>query len=119
MSEPVSSQKDTCLFEAAITRFRRLLVRPEDITWENEVQANLFVANVLIATALLDLVFILLTLLDVFAVERRTLLSILIPAFILLVIPASVCYRLKGERAWLKLFLFFPIFWCFLCSGSF
>ena len=78
---------------------------PDDIAWKNEIAANLFVAKVMLATAALDLVFIVLSMFDLFSVRRGTMLGILIPVFFFLLIPAFVCFRLKGEKKWLKLFL--------------
>lgn len=73
--------------------------------WKNEVQANLFVARILIYTAVIAAVIILLTWLKVFSVSTEVMLRYLGFAVVELLIPAAVCFFLKGEKPWLKLLL--------------
>ena len=105
MKEPVSRHRDTDLRGFIATRIRGLFTQPEDLTWANEVQANLFVAMMMFTAAFLVLLCFLSVLTGMFAAYRGILLSILFPLFILMLVPALICYRLRGKRVWLKLFL--------------
>ena len=76
-----------------------------DTLWNNEVQANLYVARVMFVTAAIDLLFLILSALGVFTIEKGVMLSTLSWAFIGLAAPAVICFALKGERRWLKTML--------------
>ena len=80
-------------------------IRTTDTLWENEVQANLFVARVMLGTAVIDIVFILLGLLHVVDISSNEVLGILLQSFLELVIPAALCLYLKGQKKWLKILL--------------
>ena len=73
--------------------------------WNNEINANKFVAVIMLATAALDGVFLLLALLNVFTINTPSLLSTLIQAFFMLAVPAIVSLILKGKQKWLKIVL--------------
>ncbi|MBR2825784.1 MAG: SpoIIE family protein phosphatase [Solobacterium sp.] len=78
-----------------------------DTLWQNEVNANLFVARVLIGTAVIDLIIMILGFFNVFMIERKTIVGVLVPALLELLIPAGLCFAYKGKKQWLKVFMLF------------
>jgi len=80
-------------------------LRTTDTLWENEVAANIFVAKVLLGTALLDVFFLVLAFRDTFSIEKDVLIKTLFPAFFELLIPALICLYLKGKKKWLKILM--------------
>ncbi len=80
-------------------------LRTTDTLWENEVAANIFVAKVLLGTALLDVFFLVLAFADTFSIEKDVLIKTLLPAFFELLIPALICLYLKGRKRWLKILM--------------
>ena len=89
--------------EGFLKRIEEEFIRTTDTLWENEVQANLFVARVLLQTAVLDLLFLILLNLDIFSLNRERANPIMFQAFLELVIPALICLKLKGRKKWLKI----------------
>lgn len=77
--------------------------------WNNEVSANIFLAKTMLATALLALIFILLSLFNIIWCNNTTLLFLCIAIFVL-VFPAVICFIYKGDKEWLKSVLLF--FYC-------
>ena len=75
--------------------------------WENEVEANLFVARILIYTSVIAAIIIALSAVKVFTLDTAVLARYLIFAVIELLVPALVCIHLKGEKPWLKVLLMF------------
>ena len=73
--------------------------------WTNEVNANLYVANILIFTAILDLVFYALVYFHVLDVPGKYTSLAFGVAFLLLVIPSLICTYFKGKKNWLKVML--------------
>ena len=84
---------------------KKYFYQPNEVLWKNEVQANLFVANVMLGTAALIALVILFSLLRPFPGDSGRARGVLIQAFLILVGPAGVCYALKGEKRWMKLLL--------------
>ena len=81
------------------------LLEQTDTLWENEVKANLFVARIMIYTSILDAIFIVMAYAGVFTMDRRIILSTLSQAMAELLIPAFLCFHLKGRKKWLKIIL--------------
>lgn len=79
--------------------------QPNEVLWNNEVQANLFAANVMLGTAALILLVVLLSLIKPFPGESGKTRGVLILAALLVAAPAGVCYWKKGEKKWMKLLL--------------
>ena len=79
------------------------LINTTDTLWDNEVKANLFVARILIYTAILDLIFIIIAKLGVITVENKVVNGGLVQSLFELLIAAFVCLHLKGEKRWLKI----------------
>ena len=76
--------------------------------WNNEVQANLMVARILLYTAALDVLILILTFAGVFFNKNDIqVVATLIWVFFELAIPAIICLKLKGEKKWLKSLLLF------------
>ena len=73
--------------------------------WENEVRANLFVARILLYTAVIAAIIVLLSVFHVFSISSAVLIRYLSVAIVELVIPAALCLYLKGEKPWLKVIL--------------
>lgn len=73
--------------------------------WNNEVQANIFVARILLYTAAIAMLIIALSAAHVFSIDVRIISRYLGIAILELVIPAIICIHLKGEKPWLKVVL--------------
>ncbi len=71
--------------------------------WHNEVQANIFVARTLLFTAGLAVIILVLNALHVFQINNSVMIRTMALALVLLLVPALVCQKLKGERKWLKI----------------
>ena len=76
-----------------------------DTLWQNEVNANLLVSKVMLATGVLAVVFLVLSLIGVFSISSAVMTRTLIQAVIELVVPSVICLALKGEKRWLKTLL--------------
>lgn len=73
--------------------------------WENEVRANMFVARILLYTAVIAAIIVLLSVFHVFSISSAVLVRYLSVAIVELVVPAAFCLYLKGEKPWLKVIL--------------
>ena len=85
-----------------LKRIEEEFIRTTDTLWENEVQANMFVAKVLMYTAAIDAIFMVLAYTGILTVTKDAF-STLAQAFFELVIPASLCMYFKGRKKWLKI----------------
>ena len=93
-------------FRARVSAWiKKNFYQPNEVLWQNEVQANLFAANVMLGTAGLILLVVLLSLLRPFPGESGRTRCILLAAAVLVAAPTGVCYWLKGEKKWMKLLL--------------
>lgn len=86
-----------------LKRIEEEFIRTTDTLWENEVQANMFVARVLLYTAAIDAIFMVLGYFGIITVTKEALYGVLFQAFIELVVPALVCIYFKGRKKWLKI----------------
>lgn len=73
--------------------------------WENEVRANIFVARILLYTAVIAAIIVLLSVFHVFSISSAVLIRYLSVAIVELVVPAALCLYLKGGKPWLKVIL--------------
>ena len=73
--------------------------------WNNEIQANLFVARILIYTAMIAIIILVLSMLHIFSINSAVMTRYLTLTIAELLIPAAVCIYLKGEKPWLKVLL--------------
>jgi len=78
-------------------------IKTTDTLWDNEVKANLFVARILIYTAIIDVVFIVLAYLDFFTIPKETMIGVMLQTIVELLIPAALCFYFKGQKKWLKI----------------
>ena len=93
-------------FRARVSAWiKKNFYQPNEVLWQNEIQANLFAANVMLGTAGLILLVVLLSLLRPFPGESGRTRGILLAAAVLVAAPTGVCYWLKGEKKWMKLLL--------------
>ena len=88
-----------------ITKLKEEFFHSTETLWQNEIQANLFVARILIYTSVLALIIIVLNALGVFSLSNSGLTRYLGFAIVEMLIPAGICFRLKGEKPWLKVVL--------------
>ena len=88
-----------------IGKLKEEFLHTTETLWNNEVQANMFVARVLIYTAILALIIIILSVTHVFSIDSQVMVRYLGLAIAEMVIPAAICIFLKGERPWLKVLL--------------
>ena len=79
--------------------------QPNEVLWNNEVQANLFVANIMLGTAALIMLVVLLSLIKPFPGESGKTRGVLALAALLVAAPAGVCHWKKGKKKWMKLLL--------------
>ena len=91
--------------ESFLKRIEEEFIRTTDTLWENEVQANLFVARILFGTAILDLIFMALAYFKVLDVADGVIGGVLFQSFLELIIPAIICFALKGKKKWLKILM--------------
>lgn len=77
-------------------------INTTDTLWENEIAANIYVVQVMLGTAVIDLIFIILASLNIITVER---IGILYQSLAELLIPAFLCLHFKGKKKWLKIVL--------------
>ena len=88
-----------------IRKMREEFLHTTETLWKNEVNANIFVAQILVGTAVIDLIIMLLGYFNVFTIERRVLYGVLLRALFELLIPALACFYYKGQKRWLKTFM--------------
>ena len=88
-----------------VGKLRDEFLHTTDTLWNNEVQANLFVARILIYTAVIAGIIILLSALNVFTIKSSVLTRYLGFAIVEMLVPAGICIYLKGEKPWLKVLL--------------
>ena len=91
--------------EAKKTKLETLkeeFLQTTETLWHNEVQANIFVAKTLLFTAVLAVLVLILNALNVFSIKDSVMIRTMVLALVLLLVPALVCQKLKGEKKWLK-----------------
>lgn len=87
------------------TWIQKNFYQPNEVLWNNEVQANLFVANIMLGTAALIMLVVLLSLIKPFPGESGKTRGVLVLAALLVAAPAGVCHWKKGKKKWMKLLL--------------
>lgn len=76
-----------------------------DTLWQNEINANLFVAKILLITAAMAVVMLILINMNVFTVNNNIIKGMLIQSIIELLVIAALAFFLKGQKKWLKIVL--------------
>ena len=89
--------------------FRKKASETTETLWNNEVQANVFVARIMCVASVVALLFMVLNWVGVFTNDNVVLTTTMLLTFVILFIPSMICLRLKGERRWLK-FVLLPLF---------
>ena len=88
-----------------VQKLKEEFINTTDTLWNNEVQANLFVARILIYTAVIAGLILVLSAVGVFSIKSEVMGRVLGFAIVELLVPAGICIYLKGEKPWLKVLL--------------
>ena len=88
-----------------ISRIKEEFFQTTETLWNNEVQANLFVARILIYTSVIAALIIVLSVTHVFSINNEVMVRYLSLAIAEMLIPAAICMYFKGEKPWLKVLL--------------
>lgn len=105
MSEAAPEKTKSVFGNRVNAWIKKNFCQPNEVLWQNEIQANLFVANVMLGTAAILLLLVLLTWIRPFPGETGGTRGVLLAAALLLAVPACACYWKKGEKNWMKLLL--------------
>ena len=89
-----TTNKRKTLFE----KLKEEFLHTTDTLWQNEVQANLFVARILIYTSIIALLIIILSIFNIFSINNAMMIRYLGFAIVELLVPAGLCMYLKGEK---------------------
>ena len=92
-------------FKKMYTNFRSIFIS-EDILKENEKHANIVTASTMLNLFWISLIACALTYFNVFKIGLPIMNGVVGIAFLLLVIPAIICYIAKGKGEWIKHILF-------------
>ena len=92
-------------YKSFIGKLKEEFLTSTNTLWENEVNANLFVARILIYTGIIAALIMLLSATHVFSISSAVMMRYLGFAIVELVVPAAICIYLKGEKPWLKVLL--------------
>ena len=89
-----------------LRRLEEEFLRTTETLWENEVEANLFVARILLYTAMIAVIILIPTALGIFFANSGNVVKVvLIQTVIELALPAGLCFYFKGRKKWLKIVL--------------
>ena len=92
-------------YKTMLQRLREEFLHTTETLWANEVSANLYVAKILIFTAVGVAGFQALSFLQIFSISSDFLAPYLAVAIVGLLVPAGICFYFKGEKNWLKVML--------------
>ena len=86
----------------------------DPVLWENEIKANIFVAKISLICAAMLIMCCVLDYIGLFDVDFSIFLGATIRGSLELIIPALICFALKGKKKWIKsiLCLFFTFAMC-------
>ena len=85
-----------------VGKLKEEFLQTTETLWNNEVQANLFVARILIYTAAIAALIVVLSAVHVFSIDSSLMIRYLGLAIAEMLIAAGICIYLKGEKPWLK-----------------
>ncbi len=88
-----------------VEKLREEFLHTTETLWENEINANLFVARILVYTAVIALIIIIFSVLKVFTISSTVMIRYLGIAIVEMLVPAFLCFYLKGKKPWLKVLL--------------
>ncbi len=86
-----------------------------DVLKENETHANIVVATTMFNLFLIGLLTYILAKLNVFKVGTEIMTRVMLTDMILLLIPATICFMVRGSRKWLRVYLFM----CYIIAMAF
>ncbi len=75
----------------------------KDVLKENESHANIVVATTMIYLFLICVITFLLVSFNIFKVGTTVMTAVLITNFLLLAIPAIICFIIKENNKWIKI----------------
>ena len=93
------------IFKNMVDNFKSIFVS-EDILKENEEHANIVTASTMLNLFWIGVITWILTYFNLFKIGISTMNMVVAIAFVLLVIPAIICYITKGKKKWIKHLLF-------------
>ena len=88
-----------------IEKLREEFLHTTDTLWNNEVTSNLFVARILLYTAVIAALIMFLSAIRVFSINNGQMTRYLGFAIIELLAASGVCFYFKGQKPWLKVLL--------------
>ncbi len=91
--------------KSLITKLKEEFFQATETLWQNEIQANLFVARILIYVAITAVLIMILSATNVFSINSVYVMRVLGFAIAELLVAAGICFYLKGEKPWLKVML--------------
>ena len=98
-----------------IDKLKEELIHTTDTLWQNEIQANLMVARILIYSSTIALMALIAYHFKIIGFGgSESAGSILIQSFIELVVAALICLYFKGQKRWLKILML--LVYCFACT---
>ena len=74
-----------------IDKFKEEFFQTTETLWNNEVQANLFVARILIYTSIIAFIIIILSIIGIFSINSEMMVRYLGFAIVEMLIPAIIC----------------------------
>ena len=92
-------------YKSLIEKLRDEFLHSTETLWSNEVRANLFVARILLYTAILAIIIIILSFFKVFSIDSAYMTRYLGAAVVELIIAFAICRYYKGQKPWLKVLL--------------
>ena len=92
-------------FKNMFVNFKSIFVS-ENILKENEEHANIVTASTMLNLFWISIITWILTYFNLFKIGISTMNMVVAIAFVLLVIPAIICYITKGKKKWIKHVLF-------------
>lgn len=74
----------------------------DEVFWENEIEANMLLAKILIFSAIILVASDIMNYLGVYHVPQQFFDAITFQGLLELMIPAGICFYYKGQKRWLK-----------------
>ena len=102
MKTTESAKKESKTF---VGKLREEFLHTTETLWNNEVQANLFVARILLYTAVIAIIIMVLSALHVFTINNAVMMRALTIAVAEMMAAALICFYFRGEKPWLKILL--------------
>lgn len=104
--------------EGFIDKLNRKILKTDDVFWENEVSANRLVAIAELCFAVVLIIAWVLSKLNVFELDPKTIQVVAIPALVELLVPCLLCIIFKGGKKWLKWVMLLELVFVFARADS-